>query len=350
MGLRTSLPGGTTARKLGMVGLTFASAMGIGFFMQQGDASASLSSGVLQATGAAPSQAIAASAIAPAPDVDPSLALPERDMALADRVAFDTMPDAEIDTTGVPMVEPVLAEIDEDTNQALAARPLNCEPSLTARATEAAMVELSVDAPCTSGASFTIHHEGMMFTAMTDVAGGAKLMAPALSERSVFIAAFDDGTGAVADVAVPELTLYDRVVLQWRGQSGLEIHAMEFGAEYGQPGHVWRHAARSPAVATTGTGGFLMQLGDARTDSPLMAEVYTFPSGKAPQDGQVTLSVEAEVTAENCATEVEAQTLRRSGAENIKISDLVLSVPECEAIGDFMVLKNLLPDLTLAQG
>jgi hypothetical protein len=60
------------------------------------------------------------------------------------------------------------------------------------------------------------------------------------------------------------------------------------------------------------------------------------------------MSVEAEITATNCGLEIEAQSLELLGDESIKTQNLTLDVPECDAIGGFLVLNNLLADLKIA--
>jgi hypothetical protein len=217
---------------------------------------------------------------------------------------------------------------------------LDCDRSMDAMVVPGAMVDLTLSAPCLRGARFTVHHNGMMFTALTDEAGAATMTVPALSETALFIAAFADGEGAVATVAVPGLQDVDRAVVQWRGNTGLQVHAHEFGAAYGADGHVWKG---------TGSGeGFLTVLGDTELDDARVAEIYTFPSSDSVRDGSVTLSVEAEVTQDNCGRDIEAQSIQLQPGDEPRAQELVLSVPDCDAIGDFLVLKNLLNDLTIA--
>ncbi|MEM9437435.1 MAG: hypothetical protein AAGA15_10375 [Pseudomonadota bacterium] len=345
MALNTTLPGANTARKVGMVSGTFAVAMGIGFFMQQQDVSASRNS----AQSLTPPPDVAVAAVGQLPQVDalptvvPALQPPETN-------AQATAPDA-------PQITPVAADPSVAPEEGASAAPealaeeVSCEPSMTARVLDAALVELTVAAPCADQMDFTMHHEGMMFSGRTSPAGEATIIAPALSTSAVYIAAFEQGLGAVAEAEVPALAQYDRVVLQWSGEGGFEIHAMEYGANYGEPGHVWQDAPRTASIAATGAGGFLITLGDGRVDAPRFAQVYTFPSSTAPKPAKVALSVEAEVTPSNCATDVEAQTLERhASGGSVKIVDLTLAVPECEAVGDFLVLKNILGDLTLSNG
>jgi hypothetical protein len=62
----------------------------------------------------------------------------------------------------------------------------------------------------------------------------------------------------------------------------------------------------------------------------------------------VHVSVDAEVTIANCGLRVEAQTLEVRQAGKMKVQDLTLPIPACGAVGDFLVLQNLLQDLKVA--
>ena len=67
------------------------------------------------------------------------------------------------------------------------------------------------------------------------------------------------------------------------------------------------------------------------------------------REGDVELSVEAEVTQNNCDRDVEAQTIQISAGGKPLVQDLVLAMPGCDATGDFLVLKNLVNDLKIAR-
>ena len=187
-----------------------------------------------------------------------------------------------------------------------------------------------------------------MVTLSTDAVGLASVEVPALSQEAVFIADFASGAAAVARTDVPDLASYDRVVVQWKGNAGFELHALENGASYGDPGHVWSAAPRAISAAYNGDGGFLTQLGSAQSAESLLAEVYTYPSGTVTNAKQVELSVEAEITQANCGSEVAAQTLQISQDQPVLIRDVVLAIPGCDAEGSFMVIRDLVQDLVLA--
>lgn len=222
----------------------------------------------------------------------------------------------------------------------------SCDVTLEARPLVAAMVALALDAPCLPEARFVLHHNGMMFSARTDAEGRARLTVPALSRNAVFIAAFDTGHGAVAQQDVTDLSDLTRIVLQWHGDPGLGLHAREFGAAYFTPGHVHGGAAGTLAGLAEGRTGFLQRLGTGTT--PLRADVYTFPSGAARSGGTIQLTIEAEITRQNCGTEIEAQTIEARPGRGLRAQDVMLYMPGCDAVGDFLVLKNTLEDLTLS--
>lgn len=223
-----------------------------------------------------------------------------------------------------------------------------CEITLEARPAKAAMVALDLTASCLPNAEFVLHHSGMMFSAQTDSKGTAFLTVPALAEQSVFIASFDNGEGAVVRQDVPNLGDYGRVVVQWRGDAGLGLHAREYGAAYFSEGHIHAEAKGSVTGVERGSHGVLQRFGSGLGPNALKAEVYTYPVANVATAGQVEMSVEAEITARNCNVDVEAQTLQLSADQSLQIRDVTLFMPKCDALGDFLVLKNLVEDMTLA--
>ncbi|SPF79543.1 translocase [Pseudoprimorskyibacter insulae] len=223
-----------------------------------------------------------------------------------------------------------------------------CDISLTATAAPAAMVTLALSAPCQPNSFVTFHHSGLMFDAQTDDAGALTVQVPALSEAAVFIAAFDSGDGAVAQTQVPSLPFYDRVAVQWSGTSGVQLHARQFGAAYWSAGHIWNDNAGDPVTASTGESGFLTQLGTPQSTTALQAEIYSYPAGTTRLEGTIALTVETEITEANCGKPIEAQTLELREGGALRTQDLTVEIPDCAATGDFLVLKNMLEDLTIA--
>ena len=175
-----------------------------------------------------------------------------------------------------------------------------CETNLSATPIAAAMVEISLSTNCYPNERVTFHHNGMMFTDATDRDGNLNLSIPALSENAVFIVAFANGEGALANAKVLTLASFDRMVVQSKAKSNLHINAFEFGAEFSDAGHVSAESGRKIEDAANGVGGSITFLGDAKQGEALVAEVYTFPTSASKMQGDVVVSVDSEVTIANC--------------------------------------------------
>lgn len=224
----------------------------------------------------------------------------------------------------------------------------DCAVSLSAAPRAGAVVALSLTAPCYGSERVTFEHRGLTFTEITAPDGTLQVNVPALSENALFVASFDGGAMATVRSDVPALPFYDRVVLQWSGDSGLSLHAREFGATYSGEGHIW--AARDGEMSRTarGEGGFFNLLGNAAAPGAHVAEVYSFPVGTVRKEGTVELTIEAEVTPANCGREVAAQTLEHHEMRPFTLRELRLDMPDCDDASGFLVLKNAVEDLKIA--
>lgn len=223
-----------------------------------------------------------------------------------------------------------------------------CDLSFAATPMPGAIAKLELDAPCHPHARIVISHEGLRFSAHTSNIGRLTVDVPVLVEEARFSVVFGDGEGATASARVPDVADHQRVVLQWRGETGLNIHALENGADYGAAQHIWARNPGAPDRAVAGQGGFLVALGDAETRDPLFAEVYTYPAAIRPGN-VVRVNVEAEILPNTCGREVLGQTLQTAPDGDIAAVDLAITMPACDAVGDYLVLKNLLQDLKIAQ-
>ena len=352
-------------RKALTAGTTFAIALGIGFVMQYGDALASRlgvdepiggpeARSARDAQAAIPEETVAV--LAPArPPVDRGASLPvPQEAAVPQMEAIPRLdqPQGASDAEAVDGSAPVLARADAlpavEPDAAVPADVAACSPEMTAETLPLAMVRLSLTDACHPQAAVKIHHRGMMFSALTDAKGQLQVDVPALTAQALFIADFADGPGAAAAIVVPDIDDIDRAVLQWQGDEGVQVHALEFGAGYDDAGHVWSASTGTPEAAAEGTGGFMTTLGDPAISDAYHAEVYTFPSGHSARNGQVILNVEAEVTSGNCGRDVSAQSIQIAPQQDPHAVDLTMTMPDCDAIGEFLVLKNMFADLTLA--
>ncbi|MGB8622528.1 MAG: hypothetical protein WCD16_06900 [Paracoccaceae bacterium] len=226
---------------------------------------------------------------------------------------------------------------------------LPCESDLSAKPAPGGMIELNLKATCRSDSKVEISQDRLHFAAMTTNTGTLTIQIPALSTSPVIVAQLPDGEILTASAEVPDAAEYQRVALQWRDGDEMHIHAYEFGAGYDDAGHVWADNPRSPEMAVKGKGGFLTALGATDAPDPQLAEVYSFPRGRSLDSGVVRVSIEVEVTQSNCNREISGETLQPGAGGHWRAADLVLPVPDCDAIGEFLVLKNILRDMKIAR-
>jgi hypothetical protein len=311
-------------RRYIIAGGSIMAALGYAFFMQAG---ASSPPGPERATGTVPRVEISGIELTSAP-------------------TLPVMPDAAA-LPGAQVVRAVARDmaVPADLPSEERAPSFDCEAEMTATVRPAAMVRLDLFASCRPDSRVTLHHNGLMVSALTDSDGRLRADLPALAESAVFIASFEDGKGALATARIPDIAAHDRFVVQWHGDArSLRLHALEYEADFGQPGHVWTGAA------TEGGEGVVLRLGFDLPGPALHAEVYTFPTADAARDGRVTLRLEAEVTEGNCGRDIEAQGISTDGeGAALRVRDVVLPMPGCDAVGEYLVLKNLFNDLSIAQ-
>ncbi|WP_108860566.1 hypothetical protein [Ruegeria sp. Alg231-54] len=217
----------------------------------------------------------------------------------------------------------------------------SCTLSARAKSVPGAAARLTVKAPCHGNERIEIHHSGLTVTQRTDKNGALDLTIPALSEYAIFLISVDDQTGTVATTHIPDLANYNRIALQWQGETDLQIHALEFGASYGTAGHVSSNPDAKGA-------GKVVHLGQQAFGDAQNIEIYSFPAGETSQTGSIELTVEAEVTEANCGRDLAVQSLELRGDRRLRSRDLTLPMPDCTQAGDFLVLNNLLQDLTIA--
>lgn len=214
----------------------------------------------------------------------------------------------------------------------------DCTPALSLAAEARAMIAVTLSAPCHAGQRVVLRHAGLAVAERLDAAGGLALDLPALNEMGEVSILFADADFVRGQVLVPDATTTRRFVVQWMAGDSFQLHAMEAGATYGEPGHVSAQTQASP------NGGYILSLGDPGLDLPMMAEVYTWPVDATVSAQPV---VEAAITDGTCDRELLGETILASGGQTI-VKDLTVAMPGCDAVGDILVLNNLLGDVTLA--
>ena len=216
---------------------------------------------------------------------------------------------------------------------------LGCTSVASAMPAGHGMIQLDVLAPCQSETVVTIHHSGLVFSEVLGPDGALITTFPALTENAKVVIAFENGSGTVATAQIPDFDAIERVALQWEGAPVFSLHAQERDGH----GQIWMTAEQT----RTSMGSF-QSLGNPDIPRPRMAEVYSFPGDAVSPSDVVAVGVEAEVTAANCNQSINAQSIEMRWNSRVRTRDVALRMPDCSAIGDFIVLNNLMEDRKIA--
>ena len=253
----------------------------------------------------------------------------------------------------VPVVETAAeaeaseAALPAEDGPAVALSPLGlpCGLTVTAEALPGAMVALDVMDPCAPDTRVEITHGALRFSDKTDAMGLLTLDIPALETPAFFTVRLDSGAEATTLAGLPDLIDYDRAAILWTGAAGLQLHAYRGHAAFGEPGHIWQDNPGSIADATIGAGGFLTLLGNPDLDDPQLAQVFTAPRSLR---GEISVVVDVPITDDTCGHPIRAESLQSHGGAGATLQPVTLTLPGCEAVGEFLMLQNLFSDLRLA--
>lgn len=207
-----------------------------------------------------------------------------------------------------------------------------CAAALVLAPAPGAMIDLALRAPCNAGQRIVIRHAGLAFTARTDATGTARLALPAFQADAVVTVYLEGSAITLGQIQVPEAAQQRRIAFQWASPERFTLRAT-IGEQVfvGTPG-----AAAGPLPV-------VLALGTSAVPDPMQAQVYTVPPGI----GGGSLAVELAVGPETCGRTLAAQTVTAEWGQ-VTLRDIPVAVPLCGTVGDILVLKNLLSDLTLA--
>lgn len=244
--------------------------------------------------------------------------------------------------TGSPDLRRVAAPL-----PTVAADEETCSLTATATPSDMATVLLTVVAPCLGQDRVVLHHEGMEFSQVLDTSGKLTVRVPVLNENVVILVRTRSGLGGIAVARVPSLALYDRFVLQWTG--GDELRLLSRGNEDDARNYLWSASALPYGAAITQAPvAAMIPLGNPAGSAAKMASVYTVLSKQATRSKGMGLAVEAEVTVDNCGRDISARSLELGRDTRLRMHDIVLSMPDCSAVGERLVLGDLTEEPVIA--
>lgn len=301
---------------------------------------------------AAPSGAVPAPAPVLAPALAPRLSqasvLPGVDVATpaapAPGPATETLRQiAEAET--LPQAATDAVEATPPLDPQLQAELAACAVWLVVTPAPGAMLETSVYAPCDRDAVVTLSHAGLSFDTHLSADGQLLAQIPALTEVAQVTIRFADGREQSDETPVADLATVERVALQWQAPAEMRLNAYEFGAGYGDAGHVYDLNPRTAGVTDQ---GFLTVLGDPSITGSHLAQIYSYPRGETPRSGRVALEIEVPITDATCGRALSADTIELHGTAAAQIRQIRLDMPSCDGQGGFLVLPGVLPDMQIA--
>ena len=247
--------------------------------------------------------------------------------------------------TLMPILErpPILPARPLDADQDLASVKA-CDQRLFLTPAPAGTFFLNFRAPCDGGSAVSIRQGALKFAQTLDETGRLELRMPALTE-DVAVEVTLAGRKISGALNVTDALEFQHVALVWTGPQMLRLNAFEFGAARNEIGHVWSGAPKSPNRASRGTGGYLTRY---TSETGPSVEIYSLPVDRSPLRGVVRLVVEAQVSRDTCGRVARARAIQPTAFRRISETDVEVALPDCDRIGEVVVLQNLLRDMRLA--
>ncbi|MBK1636848.1 hypothetical protein CKO19_14040 [Rhodovulum adriaticum] len=209
---------------------------------------------------------------------------------------------------------------------------LPCDPDLILAPADRQGLHLTLAAPCHLNQRADITLGALRLSARTDHLGRLMLTLPSLAGPATRIA-FADDTGVDLPAPTGPDALHLRAGLIAPADAGVQLHVHEGDTASGAVDHL------RPGKAT-GTGRIHSMDLPGTGIAQLYATRATAPTAR--------LSIEMEITPANCGRDVTAMIALPGTGDTLTAHPLNLTVPDCGAVGEFLVLKNLSPDWTLA--
>lgn len=186
-----------------------------------------------------------------------------------------------------------------------APRAANCAPAnITTKPLDAGRMEIIVTAPCHTGQNATLIYGPYQFINALDANGTARIVLDAFLPNTPTASLNLPGTKSQSlPVTSNSAGKISKVAIVWRGPMNLDLHALEYAARKGGPGHIWAdapstpQAARRKAQATERARGFLTML-DRGAPTGHRAEVYTVTHAPKQHSGTITFSLDYQTRAE----------------------------------------------------
>lgn len=219
-----------------------------------------------------------------------------------ERIAAIT-PSRPLENAGQLDVQPALDRSPVDTREAPlepeekeAALPAATDACTAPPATElelrnGARTMVRVMAPCHVNEVAELSYSGLRFAIPLNAKGEGRVLALGFQPNEEAEIRFPDNTKLRLDLPFRGIDKIDRIAIVWDMPIAMELHALEFGAEIGDPNHVSPANPRSFRDVRRTGGGFLREYQTYRGVGQ-NAQIYTYWHRRGAQSGVVSLRVD----------------------------------------------------------
>ncbi|MBO0766112.1 MAG: hypothetical protein J2P50_16195 [Hyphomicrobiaceae bacterium] len=175
--------------------------------------------------------------------------------------------------------------------------PACAEPSIEMAPLRGGRTRIAVDSPCRPQQLVIFTYAGAVFIRSLNELGRAAFILDCFAgDGETVTINFEDHTALVRRPVIGEdMRDFSKVAIVWSSTIDLDLHAFEYSATFGSPGHVWAGRPRSLEEASAerdGRGhGFLSTVG-AGGEIGMNMEVHTFVHQRGEAPGVVKLVVD----------------------------------------------------------
>ncbi len=223
-----------------------------------------------------------------------------------------------------------------------------CDAEFTVTALPGAELEANLNVPCKPNEMFTVVHETLAFSAMTDAAGTASFIVPAFAADAQVSVLFATGRPISASTSVSGMSRITRVAIVWEAPVDLNLRAREFGAQPGSEGDIWQENQLDYRAARRTGGGYHTYLGLDPLTSGSKAEVYTLLRGGRTPEGFIEMSLEVASFGEMCGKDMIVSTIRSAGAQIELERDVQILLGDCGST-ETMTIREAVQDIRVAR-
>lgn len=151
---------------------------------------------------------------------------------------------------------------DGDGGEIIAALPgaaaeCTVPPSTELEIRRAAQTVIRINAPCQADSVAELSYSGLRLAIPLDREGRGSIVALGFEASAPAIVRFSDDAVLDFDIPFPDVNRVERVAVVWDLPVALELHALEFGAQTGDPNHVYPGNRRTFGDVRRRGGGFL---------------------------------------------------------------------------------------------